>query len=209
MGIYEGLVPLGLSTLLHCFSPPFTLITRAEAWPHKGRACFSRRPYWSKNNKNKKRVDLWYEIDKKKYFYDLTFYQAGSTSWHRGSEVVRQIELAGLWLEGRWQSTDDPLCRTTAWPRVMCEGRWPLSVSTISVCWHVSLSVLFTDTHGELSRQYQRKVSEGPRAGRGHHWYRRTIHLLRLKGARARWGLKRETVNHTKKHIQLPDLELK
>lgn len=27
MGIYKGLVPLGLSTLLHCFGPSFTLIT--------------------------------------------------------------------------------------------------------------------------------------------------------------------------------------
>ncbi len=30
MGIDEGLVPLGLGTLLHCFSPPFTLVTRTK-----------------------------------------------------------------------------------------------------------------------------------------------------------------------------------
>lgn len=30
MGIYKGLVPLGLSTLLHCFGPSFTLITRTK-----------------------------------------------------------------------------------------------------------------------------------------------------------------------------------
>lgn len=146
---------------------------------------------------------------------DLTFYQAGSTSWHRGSEVVRLVGVAGLWLEGRWRSTDGPLCHTTVSPVTICEGSYPLPISIhINKRWYSTASPnlqciplpLFGSvpgTHRELSRQHQRKVSEGPRAGRGHHWYRRTVHFRWLKGTGACWRMESKTdvvINHKKRH---------
>lgn len=107
----------------------------------------------------------------------ITSYQAGSTSWHRGSEVVRLVGAEDLWLEGRWRSTDGPPCRTTASPVKMCEdvSLYPY----LHPFPRITSAPPLSDTHRELSRQYQRKVSEGPRAGRGHHRYRGTVHLKR------------------------------
>ena len=122
----------------------------------------------------------------KKRINDLTSYQAGSTSWRRGYEVVHLVGVAGLWLEGRWRSTDGPLCHTTASPVKMCEDRQPLSTS---IHIHMNHIPSLSDTHRKLSRQYQRKVSEGPGAGRGHHWYRGTVHL---KGTGACWYRERK-----------------
>lgn len=75
-----------------------------------------------------------------------TFCLAGSTSWRRGFEAARPVASAGLWLEGRWRSTDGPPCRTTAspadirrgersWhPRIQSAGRFWANVPLTESC---------------------------------------------------------------------------
>ena len=107
-----------------------------------------------------------------------------------GSEVGRLDGVAGLWLEGRWRSTDGPLYRTTASPWMTA------AIRTHNLSHKPHFSVLSPPaTHRELSRQHHRKVSEGPGAGRRHHRYGGTVHLLWLEGTGACWGMKAKAVS--------------
>lgn len=124
VGINKGLVPLGLSALFHRFSPSFTLITGREkkSWIHS--VCKKENSMFFLLFKIKtidEEIPVRCSISKNEH-NELTSYQAGSTSWRRGFEVVRLVGVAGLWLEGRWQSADGPLCRTTASPVTMHKG---------------------------------------------------------------------------------------